>query len=105
MDAKDYQVIAAQVLKILKKDKKEQGIWDVYAAANKRDIMELQSTIAESKNSLEKGHRNIEIDKKKIKNYYPVFRDRLPNIETVIAILSEPDPRTFDNSGRVQWSI
>ena len=28
MDAKDYQVIAAQVLKILKKDKKEQGIWD-----------------------------------------------------------------------------
>ena len=25
MDAKDYQVIAAQVLKILKKDKKEQG--------------------------------------------------------------------------------
>ena len=54
MDAKDYQVIAAQVLKILKKDKKEQGIWDVYAAANKRDIMELQSAIAESKNSLEK---------------------------------------------------
>ena len=54
MDAKDYQVIAAQVLKILKKDKKEQGIWDVSAAANKRDIMELQSTIAESKNSLEK---------------------------------------------------
>ena len=44
MDAKDYQVIAAQVLKILKKDKKEQGIWDVYAAANKRDIMELQSS-------------------------------------------------------------
>ena len=37
-----------------KKDKKEQGIWDVSAAANKRDIMELQSTIAESKNSLEK---------------------------------------------------
>ena len=54
MDAKDYQVIAAQVLKILKKDKKEQGIWDVSAAANKRDIMELQSTITESKNSLEK---------------------------------------------------
>ena len=54
MDAKDYQVIAAQVLKILKKDKKEQGIWDVSAAANKRDIMELQSAIAESKNSLEK---------------------------------------------------
>ena len=54
MDAKDYQVIAAQVLKILKKDKKEQGIWDVYAAASKRDIMELQSTITESKNSLEK---------------------------------------------------
>ena len=53
MDAKDYQVIAAQVLKILKKDKKEQGIWDVSAAANKRDIMELQSTITESKNSLE----------------------------------------------------
>ena len=45
MDAKDYQVIAAQVLKILKKDKKEQGIWDVSAAANKRDIMELQSKI------------------------------------------------------------
>ena len=53
MDAKDYQVIAfgarnivsaaAQVLKILKKDKKEQGIWDVSAAASKRDIMELQS--------------------------------------------------------------
>ena len=35
-----------------------------------------------------KGHRNIEIDKKKIKNYYPVFRDRLPNIETVIAIMN-----------------
>ena len=34
-----------------------------------------------------KGQRNIEIDKKKIKNYYPVFRDRIPNIETVIAIL------------------
>ena len=54
MDAKDYQVIAAQVLKILKKDKKEQGIWDISAAASKRDIMELQSAIAESKNSLEK---------------------------------------------------
>ena len=43
-----------------------------------------------------KGHRNIEIDKKKIKNYYPVFRDRIPNIETVIAILSEPEGRTFE---------
>ena len=52
MDAKDYQVIAAQVLKILKKDKKEQGIWDVYfAAANKRDIMELQSAMKVFKNS------------------------------------------------------
>ncbi len=43
-----------------------------------------------------KGQRNIEIDKKKIKNYYPVFRDRIPNIETVIAILSEPEGRTFE---------
>ena len=44
-----------------------------------------------------KGHRNIEIDKKKIKNYYPVFRDRIPNIETVIAILSEPDPEVYNS--------
>ena len=38
-----------QGFKTLKKDKKEQGIWE-----KKRDIMELQSAIAESKNSLEK---------------------------------------------------
>ena len=44
-----------------------------------------------------KGQRNIEIDKKKIKNYYPVFRDRIPNIETVIAILSEPDPEVYNS--------
>ena len=35
-------------------DKKDKGAKEVLDAASKRDIMELQSTIAESKNSLEK---------------------------------------------------
>ena len=51
MDAKDYQIIAAQVLKILKKDKKEQEInWDFSAAASKGDIIGLKDTIADNKN-------------------------------------------------------
>ena len=46
MDAKDYQIIADRVLKILKKDKKEQEInWDFSAAASKGDIIGLKDTI------------------------------------------------------------
>ena len=49
--AKDYQLIAAQVLKILKKNKKEQEInWDFSAAASKGDIIGLKDTIADNKN-------------------------------------------------------
>ena len=51
MDAKDYQIIAAQVLKILKKNQKEQEInWDFSAAASKGDIIGLKSTITDNKN-------------------------------------------------------
>ena len=51
MDAKDYQLIAAQVLKILKKNQKEQEInWDFSAAASKGDIIGLKSTITDNKN-------------------------------------------------------
>ena len=49
--AKDYQLIAAQVLKILKKNQKEQEInWDFSAAASKGDIIGLKDTIADNKN-------------------------------------------------------
>ena len=51
MDAKDYQLIAAQVLKILKKNQKEQEInWDFSAAASKGDIIGLKDTITDNKN-------------------------------------------------------
>ena len=49
--AKDYQLIAAQVLKILKKNQKEQEInWDFSAAASKGDIIGLKDTITDNKN-------------------------------------------------------
>ena len=51
MDAKDYQLIADRVLKILKKNQKEQEInWDFSAAASKGDIIGLKDTITDNKN-------------------------------------------------------
>ena len=66
MDAKDYQIIAAQVLKILKKDKKEQEInWDFSAAASKGDIIGLKDTIADNKNDTDLKIAEIKSDLEK----------------------------------------
>ena len=65
--AKDYQLIAAQVLKILKKNKKEQEInWDFSAAASKGDIIGLKDTIADNKNDT--NLKIAEIKSRKNKN-------------------------------------
>ena len=65
--AKDYQLIAAQVLKILKKNQKEQEInWDFSAAASKGDIIGLKDTITDNKNDTDlkiaeiKSRKNLE---------------------------------------------
>ena len=66
MDAKDYQIIAAQVLKILKKDKKEQEInWDFSAAASKGDIIGLKDTITDNKNDTDLKIAEIKSDLEK----------------------------------------
>ena len=64
--AKDYQLIAAQVLKILKKNKKEQEInWDFSAAASKGDIIGLKDTIADNKNDTDLKIAEIKSDLEK----------------------------------------
>ena len=64
--AKDYQLIAAQVLKILKKNQKEQEInWDFSAAASKGDIIGLKDTIADNKNDTDLKIAEIKSDLEK----------------------------------------
>ena len=64
--AKDYQLIAAQVLKILKKNQKEQEInWDFSAAASKGDIIGLKSTITDNKNDTDLKIAEIKSDLEK----------------------------------------
>ena len=66
MDAKDYQLIAAQVLKILKKNQKEQEInWDFSAAASKGDIIGLKDTITDNKNDTDLKIAEIKSDLEK----------------------------------------
>ena len=66
MDAKDYQIIAAQVLKILKKNQKEQEInWDFSAAASKGDIIGLKDTITDNKNDTDLKIAEIKSDLEK----------------------------------------
>ena len=64
--AKDYQLIAAQVLKILKKNQKEQEInWDFSAAASKGDIIGLKDTITDNKNDTDLKIAEIKSDLEK----------------------------------------
>ena len=66
MDAKDYQLIADRVLKILKKNQKEQEInWDFSAAASKGDIIGLKDTITENKNDTDLKIAEIKSDLEK----------------------------------------
>ena len=69
--AKDYQLIAAQVLKILKKNQKEQEInWDFSAAASKGDIIGLKDTITDNKNdtNLKIAEIKSDLEKTIVKN-------------------------------------
>ncbi len=83
-----------------KKDKDVKEVLDavieIYAEMSTRKIIdEMHKKDSPWDQYYKKGQRNIEIDKKKIKSYYPVFRDGIPNMDTVIAMFSEPEPRVF----------
>ena len=101
MDAKDYQLIADRVLKILKKNQKEQEInWDFSAAASKGDIIGLKDTITENKNDTDLKIAEIKSDLEK------TIAKNKNDLEKAIAKLKTDLQKTIsDNKNDLQKTI